>query len=233
MEPPAGSSALAAVLWDMDGTLVDTEPYWLNAEFDLVAENGGRWDPALPPELVGHALEQSARVLQERCGLALTVEQIVDALLEKVLLQLADEGVPWRPGAVELVHELRAASVPCALVTMSWRRMVDVVLDALPPGTFSVVVTGDEVEHGKPHPEAYLRAAAALEVPPSACVAIEDSVPGLRSAEAAGVRVIAVEAHLPLPAAAGRSRLPTLAGVGVADVRRIAAGEVVDLVGTR
>jgi HAD superfamily hydrolase (TIGR01509 family) len=222
---------LAAVLWDMDGTLVDSEPYWLSAEKELVTAAGATWNPAILPLMIGQSLEHSAALLQEWFGITLSIQEIVDTLIDAVLDRMATLGVPWRPGARELLVELHEAGVPCALVTMSWKRMVDVVLDQLPDGIFATVVTGDAVTRGKPHPEPYLTAAANLGVDVASCVAIEDSTPGVASAEAAGARVLAVEAHVPLPAAPGRSRMTTLAGVGPADLEKIAAGGVVDLIG--
>ncbi len=222
---------LQAVLWDMDGTLVDSEPYWLDAERALVEGAGATWDPAILPQMIGSALDHSAQLLREWFGLTMSDREIVDTLIDAVLARMAAEGVPWRPGARTLLDDLGSAGVPCALVTMSWQRMVDVVLDQLPDGTFDVVVTGDAVTRGKPHPEPYLTAATRLGVDITRCVAIEDSTPGVASAEAAGARVLAVEAHVVLPAAPGRSRMTTLEGVGTADLARIAAGAVVDVIG--
>jgi len=222
---------LAAVLWDMDGTLVDTEPYWLVAEKELVEGAGATWNPAILPHMIGSALPRSAELLQEWFGLTIPGPEIVDTLVDAVIARMVSDGVPWRPGAIELLTELGERGVPCALVTMSWQRMVDVVLEQLPEETFDAVITGDAVERGKPHPEPYLTAAAALGVDIGRCVAIEDSIPGVASAEAAGARVLAVEAHVPLPPAPGRSRMTTLEGVGLEDVERIAAGAVVDVVG--
>ena len=106
--------------------------------------------------------------------------------------------MPWRPGAVELLASLQEHGVPCALVTMSYRRFVAPILAALPEGTFAHVVTGDAVLHGKPHPEPYLKAARALGVDPADCLAIEDSNTGARSAEAAGCTVLVVPNHVPV-----------------------------------
>lgn len=223
--------ALAAVLWDMDGTLVDSEPYWLAAERELVTSAGATWNPAILPLMIGQSLEHSAQLLQEWFGITLGVQEIVDTLIDAVIGRMDTQGVPWRPGARELLLELEQAGVPCALVTMSWKRMVDVVLDQLPDGIFDAIVTGDAVTRGKPHPEPYLTGAANLGVDIARCVAIEDSTPGVASAEAAGARVLAVEAHVPLPAAPGRSRMTTLEGIGLDELERIAAGTVMDLIG--
>ena len=219
----------AAVLWDMDGTLVDTEPYWIAAETDLVAEHGGRWTHEDGLAMVGNPLLVSGEILVRRSGIDLTPAQVVDALLGRMVVRVR-ESAPFRPGAKELLLACVEAGIPTALVTMSWTSLSDAFLESLPAGTFDVVVTGDQVEHGKPHPEAYLRAAAALGVEPSRCVAIEDSVPGVASAEAAGCRVLAMPLHVPVPPKAGRSRLPGFEGVDVAMLGRLASGSVVDLV---
>ncbi len=111
---------------------------------------------------------------------------------------------------------------------MSYAELAAAMTDALPAGTFAAVVTGDAVTLGKPHPEPYLRAAELLGVDSAECVAVEDSPPGVASAEAAGCRVLAVPLHVAIPAAPGRSRVDGFEGVTLALLRRIAAGEVVD-----
>jgi HAD superfamily hydrolase (TIGR01509 family) len=187
----------AAVLWDMDGTLVDTEPYWMQAEIELVAAFGGIWTAQDGLTLVGSGLWHSAGVLRER-GVTLGLDEIVARLTDRVLEQVALE-VPWRPGALELLAELKQAGIATALVTMSVRRMAERVAGAAPAGTFDAIVAGDEVSHSKPHPEPYLRGAQLLTVAADDCVAIEDSRPGLESAAAAGAVCIGVPLHVPLP----------------------------------
>ena len=218
-----------AVLWDMDGTIIDTEPYWIASELALVTEHGGAWSHAQGLELVGMDLLDSAAVLQEH-GVALTGQEIAEDLTRRVAAMLADE-VPWRPGAAELLAELRAHGVPCALVTMSYRAMVDHLLAALPDGTFDVVVTGDEVERGKPDPEPYLRAAALLGVDVARCVAIEDSRPGVASALASGAATIAVRGHVPVAQHPGLSRVRSLETLDLGLVGHVLAGGIVDDLG--
>ena len=201
----------------MDGTLCDTEPYWIETEFALAERYGAQWSHADSLELVGNELITSGRYIKERMRLPHTPEEIVELLLDGVVARV-EKAVPWRPGARELLLELNAAGVPCALVTMSWQRFVAPILRQLPAGTFSVVVTGDQVELGKPHPEPYLTAAAALGIEPGDCVAIEDSNTGAKSAEAAGCTVVVVENHVPVLPAPRRVFRPTLAGMRPADL---------------
>ncbi|CAM3472363.1 HAD family hydrolase [Dermacoccus barathri] len=209
------------VLWDMDGTLIDTEPYWMEAENDLIESHGGTWSDAQAFQLVGNALIVSGRIIKEQTGIPLTPEEIVDALLERVVVKLR-EHVPWRPGARELLLAARDAGLLCALVTMSYESFARVLVDSLPAGTFEVVVTGDMVEHGKPHPEPYLRAAHNLALAPEQCVAIEDSATGVRSAVAAGVPTLAVPHLVEIPQLDGLVVVPDLAAVSLDDLPRLA-----------
>lgn len=181
----------AAVLWDMDGTLIDTEPYWMASERDLVADFGGTWSEEHARAIVGFDLLDAARYIVAHSEVDLAPAAIVERLLDGVISRLA-LGIPWRPGARELLEELNKLEIPCALVTMSWRRFVEPVLAQLPPHTFAAVITGDEVTMGKPHPEPYLRAAELLGVPADQCVAIEDSPTGVASALAAQCAVVGV-----------------------------------------
>ncbi len=187
----------AALLWDMDGTIVDTEPLWIAAETALVETAGGTWTRQDGLALVGRSLLASARIIVERGGLDLSPESVVSHLLARVSAEVRRRA-PFRPGARELLAEARTAGLPCALVTMSYRPLADAVVAALPAGTFAATVTGEEVERPKPHPEPYLAAARLLGVDPAACVAIEDSPAGLASARAAGCRVVAAPLHVPL-----------------------------------
>jgi HAD superfamily hydrolase (TIGR01509 family) len=186
-----------AVLWDMDGTLVDTEPYWIETEFELVARYGGSWSTEHALNLVGNDLVESGRYIREHAGIDLEPADIVEELLDGVVARV-EKRVPWRPGAVELLADLRAHDIRCALVTMSYRRFVAPILAGLPEDTFEVVVTGDAVTHGKPHPEPYQKAAAILGVAPARTLAIEDSNTGARSAESAGCTVLVVPNHVPV-----------------------------------
>ena len=201
-----------AVLWDMDGTLIDTERYWITAEHALVAEYGGTWTIEHAHAVVGKDLRDTARYLQMHGDVTLPTDKIVERLMDGVIAGLREEA-PFMPGATALLDALHRVGVPCALVTMSWRRLADEVVRLLPEGTFAAIIVGDEVSAGKPDPAPYLAAAAALGVDPSRCVAIEDSPTGLRSAEAAGCRTLGVPNLLALPDAPGRTAATSLMGI--------------------
>jgi HAD superfamily hydrolase (TIGR01509 family) len=212
---------MAAVLWDMDGTLVDTEPYWIESEHDVVARHGnGGWSEVHGHALVGMDLRDAARYMihhgELRMGVDETVELLLDGVVERV-----QRRVPWRPGARELLAELGAEGVPCALVTMSWRRFTDAIVPSLPADSFRAIVTGDDVVRGKPHPEPYLSGAAQLGVAPEACLALEDSPTGARSALAAGCVVVAVPNVVPVSEHLRHHELVTLEGVNVAHLRAL------------
>lgn len=214
------SSGVQAVLWDMDGTLVDTEEYWIAAEYDIAETFGGTWNEEHARALVGADLLDAGAYIRDHAGIDLTPEQIVDELLDRVVTHIA-KNIPWRPGARELLAALNAAGIPCALVTMSWQRFAEPVVAALPPGSFQVIVTGDDVAHGKPHPEPYLEAARRLGVDPTRCVAIEDSPTGATSATAAGCVVVGVPNVVQVPAAPGRVLLSSLTELDVDGVRAL------------
>lgn len=205
---------LQAVLFDMDGTLVDTEPYWIAAEYALVESFGGTWTDEHAHALVGNALIDSAIYIREHGGVDLDPPVIVERLLDEVVLAAQAE-IPWRPGARELLAELAERGVPCALVTMSYARLAETMTDQLPPGTFAAVVTGDQVNDGKPHPEAYLTAAARLGAEPGYCVAIEDSPTGVASAQAAGCVVVGVPHHVDIGVAPGLAIVDSLTAIHV------------------
>ncbi len=213
----------AAVLWDMDGTLVDTEPFWHRAERELVAAHAGTWTDADARAVLGFDLLDAAAYIQSAGGVDMEAVDIVNTMMERVVEQMADQP-PWQPGARELLDGLRDAGVPCVLVTMSWRRLAGAVVDLLPPGTFAATVVGDEVPRGKPHPDPYLAAARAVGAEPSACLAIEDSPTGIASARAAGCVVVGVPHMVDLPVGSVDALVPTLAGVDVAALRRLYTG---------
>jgi HAD superfamily hydrolase (TIGR01509 family) len=203
----------AAVLWDLDGTLIDTEPVWMAGERALASAHGAEWTDADGLAQVGNALLVTGEYMRARIGSPMTADEIVDRLVTHVASSLT-ERAPWRPGALDLIKAFRAAGIPQALVTMSYAAIADAVARHLPPDApFDVVITGDVVTHGKPHPEPYLTAARKLGVDPAQCLAIEDSPTGAASANAAGCRVLAVPHFVDVPAAENRRSHPTLDGL--------------------
>ena len=226
MRSPASQPLLKAALWDMDGTIVDTEQYWIEAEHALVEAHGGHWSHEKAMQLVGQSLVYSAGILQE-AGVELEVREIIDTLTGHVV-SLVRESVPWRPGARELLEELHTAGIRCALVTMSEAPLAREIVASLPKPYFEFLVTGDTVTQGKPHPEAYLKAVELLqrqdpELDHRHCVALEDSGPGVAAAVASGVATVAIPHIVPLPHDPRRATWDTLAGRGVADLERFLA----------
>jgi HAD superfamily hydrolase (TIGR01509 family) len=226
MQSSASQSLLKAALWDMDGTIVDTEPYWIEAEHALVAAHGGQWSHEKAMQLVGQSLVFSAGILQD-AGVALERREIIDILTAHVISQVR-ESVPWRPGARELLDELHTAGIRCALVTMSEAPLAREIVASLPKPYFEFLVTGDTVAQGKPHPEAYLTAVGLLreqdpELGLKHCIALEDSVPGVAAAVASGVLTIAIPHIMPLPHDPRHAVWETLAGRTVADLEDLVA----------
>lgn len=197
------------MLFDFDGTLVDTEPYWIEEEFALVGSFGARWSREHALRLVGNDLLASGRYIVEHTAIPLTPAEVVERLVDGVVGHLAAD-VPWRPGARELLAALRVDGVPCGLVTMSYDRLVAPVLDALPSDTFGCVVTGETVTRGKPDPEPYHTGARLLGLEPRSCVAVEDSNTGVASALAAGCRTLVVQNHVVVADRPGLHRASSL-----------------------
>jgi HAD superfamily hydrolase (TIGR01509 family) len=226
MRSPATDSPLKAVLWDMDGTIVDTEPYWIAAEHALVEAHGGTWSHQQAMQLVGQSLTFSAGILQD-AGVELGIRQIIDTLTAEVISNVR-RSVPWRPGARELLDELHLAGVRCALVTMSEAPLAREIVASLPRPYFEFLVTGDTVSQGKPHPEAYLTAVELLqqadpELTVDHCVALEDSAPGVAAAVASGVATVAIPHIVPLAEDPRHTTWDSLAGRTVSELEGIAA----------
>lgn len=212
----------AALLWDFDGTLADTEPLWIAAEYDLVGRLGGTWSDEHAHQLVGNSLVDSGSYILHAIDRPdLTPEWVVDQLVSQVIQHLRTGNLPWRPGALALLETARLAGIPCALVSASYRVQLDAAIAALPPGSFTTSVAGDEVGRGKPHPEPYERACAELGVDPRRCIVFEDSETGARSGNAAGALVVAIPNRVPIPEAPRRVQVASLADVDLALLARL------------
>jgi HAD superfamily hydrolase (TIGR01509 family) len=201
----------AAVLFDMDGTLVDSEKVWDVALNELAVREAGRHlSTAARQAMIGSSMVTSMRIMSE--DLELDHEPDHDWLIERVF-ELFAQGLIWRPGALELLRAVREQGLPTALVTSTGRKLVEVALETLGRENFDVIVCGDEVAVPKPDPTPYRLAAELLEVPVEQCVAIEDSPTGMASAVASGAAVLAVPSELELPETDGVHLRDSLVGV--------------------
>lgn len=216
LEVPLSSHHPAAVLFDMDGTLVDSEKLWDVALQELAKEYGGELSVEARQSIIGTAMAESMRILHDDLGQPERDPEISAAWINARILELFRTGLRWRPGAFDLLRAVRAAGIPTALVTSSPRALVEIALDTLGRDNFDTVVAGDEVVAAKPHPEPYLTAARLLGVPIERCVAIEDSPTGVASALASGAAVLAVPAEVALPSTVGVHQVESLTGVDLA-----------------
>lgn len=204
----------AAALWDMDGTIIDTEPLWLEAERSMLSEFGIAYPEDLAQQMIGSGLTAAAKLFQE-LGVPLAIDEIIQRWTDAVIEGLAGVEPDWRPGARELLAGFAEAGIPNVLVTMSVRPFADAVLKLLPEGLFAAIITGDAVEHEKPHPDPYFRGAAAVGLGPEDCIAFEDSLPGVASAVASGAVVVGVPNIIPLDGTGAHEVLSSLAGIDV------------------
>ena len=207
---------IKAVVFDLDGVLVDSEPVWEQVRRGLVAERGGHWAPDAQRRLMGMSTPEWARYLSQDLGVALPPDQVAIQVINRMTARYT-EHVPLMDGAVDAVHRI-AARWPLAVASSAPAVLIQTVLKAAGlRSCFSVVMSTEQVAHGKPAPDIYLAVTAALGCPPPACAAVEDSSNGLRSAAAAGLLVIAIPQpqYPPDPDALARASLvlPSLAGL--------------------
>ncbi|KUI37844.1 HAD family hydrolase [Mycobacterium sp. IS-1590] len=214
---------MRAVLFDMDGTLVDSEKLWDVSLAALYAELGGELSPQVREALVGGSAEDTIRTVYTDLGLDQDPRAMAESSrwLHEYTAELFEGGLPWCDGARELLEELAAEEVPMALVTNTLRALTDKALNSIGAHYFSVTVCGDEVTRGKPAPDVYERAAALLDVHPAACLAVEDSVTGSAAAERAGCPVLVVPNDVAVPTGPRRRQVSSLVGLRAADLRRV------------
>lgn len=199
---------MKSILLDLDGTLIDTEPAWAQSQRILAERFEITWTHADELSLVGHSLTYAAEVLERR-GVGMAAEDIVNFRTEYVLSYLENE-IPWKPGALDFLHAVDLLPITSALVTMSPRRMAEVIIQSLSLTQFQATVTGSDCLRGKPHPEPYLRALELLDVAPEQALVVEDSAPGAESAQSAGLEVLLVPSVLSVQPAPGRTPVGSL-----------------------
>lgn len=209
-----------AVLWDFDGTLVDTESLWFEIETDLLAEHGVVWSEQRRAEVIGRSAWFTCGLISEDTGVP--TADLVDEIHNRVAADLRANGLPFLPGTLDLVAELEANRVPCAVVTSSYAHVMDVAQPLLPQA-FDFLIHADHVANPKPSPEGYLMACDRLGIDPAEVLVLEDSVPGAQAALTAGARVLAVGPVRPTiedPKLAWRSGLDGVTWDGLSEVWR-------------
>ncbi|MGK2867791.1 MAG: HAD family hydrolase [Mycobacterium sp.] len=214
-----------AVLWDMDGTLVDSEKLWDVGIQEFYHRHGRELSAEVRTSTIGGSSETVMQIVYADLGLEpdpVEMARTADWLHEFVA-ELFETGLPWCDGAREMLDELAAAGVPMALVTNTRRHLADKALESIGRGYFTVTVCGDEVPEGKPSPDPYLRAAALLDLDPADCLAIEDSVTGTASAESAGCAVLVIPNEIEVPTGRRRRHAESLAALTVADLHAVHA----------
>jgi HAD superfamily hydrolase (TIGR01509 family) len=182
---------MSAILFDMDGTLIDSEPLWLKAEIEVMAEVGCHWDEQDQINCLGGPAERTERYMQERSQNIKPYGYFINRLHEVMRARITNE-LDLIPNALSLLKECKDAGIKTALVTASSRDLMTIVLKRFPPGTFDVVVSGDDVEKSKPDPAPYLLAAKQLSVDILKCLVLEDSLTGVQSGLSSGAKVIGI-----------------------------------------
>jgi HAD superfamily hydrolase (TIGR01509 family) len=212
-----------AVLWDMDGTLVDSEKLWDVSMQALYSRLGGVLTPEVRESTVGGSSESVMAAVYSDLGLQLEPAAMAESAdwLHDYTGELFEAGLPWLPGAQELLEKLVAAGIPLALVTNTRRDLTERALNSIGRHYFSVTVCGDEVVHPKPAPDPYRRAAELLGFTSSECLAIEDSITGTAAAEAAGCPVVVVPNDVDVPGGPHRRHVSSLSELDVDDLRSI------------
>lgn len=220
-----------AVLFDMDGTFVDTEPLWFDAEVSYAIAHGATWSAEDAEQTVGEPLAHTAQKLIDITGSDRAPGDVMGYLASYVMERVAAEEMRWMPGVEQLLATLNDEGIPAALVTSSLRPVAQSVVSKLDEGALQAVVSGSDVTNMKPHPEPYLRAAELLGVDIGGAVVIEDSPAGIQSGLRSGAAVIGIPGPVPMPPNPEMSRVNSASDLTLELLARIAAGDKVDLVG--
>ena len=214
-----------AILWDMDGTLLDTEPIWDVAMADLAARHGIEMTPQLRKATLGNNSVDALTKVFDAARLPESGRDFdgEEAWMIARVVELFDRALPWRPGAPEALDLFAAAGIPMLVVTNTMREVADIAIGTLGRSRFVATVCGDEVATGKPAPDIYLRAAELAGVPPRGCLAFEDSPTGAAAAHAAGVPTIVIPSAVPVAQASRQVQRDTLAGLTLDEAVRLHA----------
>lgn len=215
---------LEAVLFDMDGTLINSEPYWLIAERELMLRYGHVWTDEDQAYCIGGPLPKVGAYMSNLAGGAEDAQFFEEELIRLVGAQFL-QGLEFMPGAKELVENLASHSVPMALVSASPRLLVDAALELLPEGTFMTSVSSQDVKVSKPDPESYLLAAARLGIDITKSLVLEDSKTGITSGLASGAVVIGIPHIITYPPSPRLHIRRDLVGLGLQDLEQIYAHE--------
>ncbi len=213
---------LQAVLFDMDGLLVDTEPFWFEVETEIMARLGGSWRRSDQARLIGGSLVKAVDYMLARAAIPAAPATVASWLVDGMVALLREGDTPMMPGAGELLAEVAAAGIPCALVTSAERPIMDAVIGKLGIA-FGATVCAADVSAAKPDPGPYLLATKLLGAHPHRCVVLEDSPNGVASGEAAGCAVVAVPSLVPIPVRAGRVVADSLAEINLGMLRAVVA----------
>ena len=219
----SAGGALQAILFDMDGLLIDSEPLWYEVESEVMAQLGGQWSAADQQELVGGSLDKSLDYLLARAARPAPRREVGRWMVDGMTALLRERGVHVMPGARELLAEVTEARMPNALVTSSERQIMEAVIPKIGM-TFGATVCAEDVRRSKPAPEPYLRAAELLGVDPARCIVLEDSPNGVAAGEAAGCLVVAIPSLLPIPTRAGRVVASSLGQIDLMTLRGMMGG---------
>ncbi len=219
----SAGGALQAILFDMDGLLIDSEPLWYEVESEVMAQLGGQWSAADQQELVGGSLDRSLDYLLARAARPAPRKEVGRWMVDGMTALLRERGVHVMPGARELLAGVTDARMPNALVTSSERQIMEAVIPKIGM-TFGATVCAEDVRRSKPAPEPYLRAAELLGVDPARCIVLEDSPNGVAAAEAAGCLVVAIPSLLPIPTRAGRVVASSLGQIDLTTLRGMMGG---------
>lgn len=213
---------LEAVLFDMDGTLVETESLWKLSERSTMENFGQVWSKADEVDATGGPFERVAQIMADRAGVDVAeINTVLDVTIRELF---SNSPIDVQPGVVELVGQIEAAGLPMALVSNSYRALVDIICSRV-NFDFKLTIAGDEVAEPKPSPGPYLLAAERLGVDIKNCVVVEDSEPGIASAIASGAAVVAIPGSLQVPEAPRIQVVASLADVDLDSLQRLVTGE--------